>query len=74
VIAVSSTYTIRLPEDLREKMKRANADWGEEIRSFIEERVRCLELAELIEEIGVRASERKLVVDSTSLIREDRER
>jgi hypothetical protein len=55
-------------------MKRANADWGEEIRSFIEERVRCLELAVLIEEIGVRASERRLVVDSTSLIREDRER
>jgi predicted DNA-binding protein len=71
---MSSTYTIRLPEELREKMKHTDANWGEEIRSFIEERVRCLELAQLIEEIGGRADERRLKVDSTSLIREDRER
>jgi len=71
---MSSTYTIRLPEELKEKMSKADANWGEEIRSFIEERVRCLELVEVIEEIGEKAEARRLTVDSTNLIREDRER
>ncbi|HEX9913981.1 MAG TPA: VapB-type antitoxin [Candidatus Bathyarchaeia archaeon] len=69
-----STYTIRLPEKLREKMSKADTNWGEEIRAFIEERVRCLELVEVIEEMRERAERRRLTVDSTSLIREDRER
>ncbi|HEX9913380.1 MAG TPA: VapB-type antitoxin [Candidatus Bathyarchaeia archaeon] len=71
---MSSTYTIRLPEKLREKMSKVDTNWGEEIRAFIEERVRCLELVEVIEEMRERAERRRLTVDSTSLIREDRER
>jgi predicted DNA-binding protein len=71
---MSSTYTIRLPEELKERMSKADANWGEEIRSFIEERVRCLELVEVIEEIGERAEARRLTADSTRLIREDKER
>jgi hypothetical protein len=71
---MSSTYTIRVPKKLKEKMKRAHAKWGDEIRGFIEERVKCLELVEVIEEIGGRTERRRLTVDSTRLIREDRER
>ena len=70
---MSSTYTIRVPKKLKEKMKRAHANWGDEIRVFIEERVRHLELMEVIEEVGGRAQRRRLTVDSTRLIREDRE-
>jgi len=69
---MSSTCAKRLPEELRKKMRMADANWGEEIGSFIEEQVRCLELAQLIEEIGRRADERRLAVDATSLIRKTR--
>ena len=71
---MSSTFTIRIPRELKEKMKRVPAEWSEEVRSFIEERVRHLELMKAIEEVGARAEKRQVRVDSTRLIREDRER
>lgn len=71
---MSSTFTIRIPRELKEKMRRLPAEWSEEVRSFIEERVRHLELMKTIEEIEPRAERRRVEVDSTALIREDRER
>lgn len=71
---MSSTFTIRIPQELKEKMKKLNAEWSEEVRSFIEERVKHLELIKAIEEIESRAEKRRVKVDSTLLIREDRER
>ena len=71
---MSSTFTIRIPQELKEKMKKLNAEWSEEVRSFIEERVKRLELIKAIEEIESRAEKRRVKVDSTILIREDRER
>ena len=70
---MSSTITVRIPVELKEKMKKIPAKWSNEIRSFIEERVKHLELLETIEEIGPIADKRQLKVDSTELIREDRE-
>ena len=74
VNTVSSTFTVRIPEELREKMRRYPVEWGEEVRRFIEARIRQLELAETIRSVGRRAERRKVKVDSTGLIREDRER
>ena len=74
VNTVSSTFTVRVPEELREKMRRYRVEWGEEVRRFIEARIRQLELAETIRSVGKRAERRKVTVDSTGLIREDRER
>lgn len=71
---MSSTFTIRIPRELKERMKKLPAEWSEEVRSFIEERVKHLELIKTIEEIESRAEKRRLRVDSTTLIREDRER
>ena len=71
---LSSTYTVRLPRELKEKMKKLQPDWSREVRGFIEERVRCLELAETIREVAVNAERRRIRVDSTRLIREDRGR
>lgn len=71
---MSSTFTIRIPQELKEKMKKLNAEWSEEVRSFIEQRVKHLELIKTIEEIELRAEKRRVKMDSTSLIREDRER
>lgn len=71
---VSSTFTVRVPEKLKEKMRKYPVEWSEEVRRFIEARVRQLELAETIRNVGKRAEGRKVTVDSTGLMREDRER
>jgi len=71
---MSSTFTIRIPRDLREKMRRFDLEWSEELRRFIENRVRQLELMDLIKDMGPRVEGRRVKVDSTRLIREDRER
>lgn len=71
---MSSTITIRVTRELKEKMKKTPAKWSDEIRTFIEDRVKHLELMETIEEIGLNAEKRRLTIDSTELIRADRER
>jgi hypothetical protein len=71
---VSSTITVRIPRELKEKMKQNPAKWGEEVRKFLEERVRQLELLKILQETESRAEKRKTRIDSTMLIREDRER
>jgi len=71
---MSTTFTIRISKDLKEKMKKLNAEWSEEVRRFIEQRVKHLELIKTIEEIRLRAEKRRVKTDSTWLIREDRER
>jgi predicted DNA-binding protein len=71
---MSTTITIRIPRELKERMKENPQEWSEEVRSFIEERVRNLELEKTLEEIGSRAEKRRVKIDSTILIREDRER
>jgi len=71
---VSSTFTVRVPKKLKEKMRKYPVEWSEEVRRFIEARVRQLELAETIRNVGKKAEGRKVTVDSTGLIREDRER
>jgi len=71
---MSSTYTIRIPRDLKEKMEKNPEKWSQEIRNFLEERVRQLELEKTIQQIELRAEKRKTNADSTILIREDRER
>jgi len=71
---MSTTITIRIPRELKEKMKENPQEWSAEVRNFIEQRVRNLELQKTLEEIGVRAEKRRAKIDSTTLIREDRER
>lgn len=71
---MSSTYTIRIPEELKEKMRQTDLIWSEEIRSFIEQRINSLRLIEVLDDVGERSKERVLSTDSTILIREDRER
>lgn len=73
-VNMSSTITIRIPRELKERMKKIPTQWSEEIRGFIEERVKHLELINTIKEVEPRAEKRVLKVDSTPLIREDRER
>jgi hypothetical protein len=71
---MSTTYTLRLPRQLKDKMDKNPQDWSEEIRNFIQERIKQIELLNAINEIEPRAEKRKTKIDSTTLIREDRER
>jgi hypothetical protein len=71
---MSSTYTIRIPRDLKEKMEKNPEEWSQEIRNFLEERVKQIELIKTIQQIESRAEKRKTKADSAILIREDRER
>ena len=48
--------------------------WSEMVRDLIEKRDKHLELIRAIEEVGSRAEKRKAKMDSTILIRKDRER
>jgi len=71
---MSSTYTIRIPRVLKEKMEQNPEEWSLEIRNFLEERVKQVELMKTIKQIESRAEKRTTKADSTLLIREDRER
>ena len=72
---MSSTYTIRIPRDLKEKMEKNSEEaWSVEIRNFLEERVKQIELMKTLQQIESRAEKMKTKTDSTLLIREDRER
>ncbi|MEM0027617.1 MAG: hypothetical protein QXT53_06355 [Ignisphaera sp.] len=54
-------------------MKRYRVDWSKEIMEFIEERIKALELLELLNSIEKNIERRKTRVDSAMLIRESRE-
>ncbi len=70
---MSDVVSIRVPKELKEKMRKYRIDWSREIREFIEERIRTLELLELLESIEEKAKKRRTRVDSAELIREARE-
>ncbi len=70
---MSDVYTIRLPRKLKEKMRKYDINWSKEVRMFIEKRIRQLELLEILKEVESRAKNRKVEIDSSNLIREDRD-
>jgi predicted SAM-dependent methyltransferase len=70
---MSTTFTVRIPRKLKQKMEENPVEWSEEVRGFLEERVRQVELMKIIREVEPRAKKRKVKVDSTILIREDRD-
>lgn len=71
---MSTTITIRIPRKLKERMKQNPAQWSAEVRHFIEQRVRNLELQKALKGIESKTQRRHVKTDSTALIREDRER
>ena len=71
---MSTTFTIRIPRKLKQKMDENPMEWSQEVRGFLEERVKQVELMRILREVQVRAKKRKTKIDSTILIREDRDR
>lgn len=71
---MSDVVSVRVPKELKEKMKKYHVDWSSEIRRFIEERIKTLEFLEVLDKIEERVKKRKTRVDSAELIREEREK
>ncbi|NJE55614.1 hypothetical protein [Thermococcus sp. 21S9] len=46
-----AVISVRVPDELKEKMKKYNINWSEEIRRFIELRVMEIEREKLLDEI-----------------------
>lgn len=74
VVNMSETFSVRIPRELKQKIEQNPADWSQEVRSFLAERIKQLELLKTLDEIEARAEKRKTNFDSVTLIREDRER
>ena len=70
---MSDVVSVRVPKELKGKMKKYHVDWSREVRRFLEERVRILEFLEILDNIEKKAGKRKTRVDSAKLIRETRE-
>lgn len=73
-VNMSETFSVRIPRELKEKIQANPADWSQEVRNFLAERVKQMELLKILDEIETRAEKRKTKIDSVTLIREDRER
>ena len=71
---MSETFSLRIPKELKEKIEKNPADWSQEVREFLTERVKQIELLKTLDEIEIRAEKRTTKIDSVTLIREDRER
>ena len=71
---MSETFSIRIPRELKEKIDKNPADWSQEVREFLAERVKQKELLKILNELDAQPEKRKTKIDSTPLIREDRER
>lgn len=71
---MSETFSVRIPHELKKKIEQNPADWSQEVRNFLTERVKQIELLKALDEIEVHAQKRMTKVDSVTLIGEDRER
>jgi hypothetical protein len=71
---MSVTFSVRIPRELKEKIEQNPADWSQEVRDFLNERIKQMELLKIIQELDNQPDKRKTKIDSATLIRQDRER
>jgi hypothetical protein len=74
VVNMSVTFSVRIPRELKEKIEQNPADWSQEVRDFLNERIKQMELLKIIQELDNQPDKRKTKIDSATLIRQDRER
>ncbi len=74
---MSTTMSIKIPEDLRKKMRKLKdqVEWSKEIREYIQRRIREIESKRTIEEVHKMIESTSGVPEGTALqtVREDRE-
>lgn len=69
---MSEVITIRVSKSTKVIMKESNINWSEDIRSYIESRAKSLRLHKFLKTLKP-IKMKKGAVDSTILIREDRD-
>ena len=71
-----STFSVKIPRELRERMRKVDVDWAEYIREVIKSKVMEEERMRAVEELDVvRARVKQVATDEiVSWIREDRHR
>jgi len=70
---MSVVIRVRIPRRLKEKLDELGVNVSEEVRRFLERKVRQLEMQKLARELGEELKGERMVSDSTPLIRFDRE-
>ncbi len=70
---MSEVITIRVPKSVKMLMKESDINWSEDIRRYIESRAKSLHLHKLLKRMKPVKTTGKNPVDSTVLIREDRD-
>jgi hypothetical protein len=69
----NSVMTIRISKEVQAKMKKYKGNWSQEVRDYIESRIKARELEEVLAKIGKANKHRRITPNSTQLIREDRD-
>ena len=69
---MSDTITIRIPQEVKALMKASDINWSEDIRNYIEARIKSLKLNKVLKSMAP-VSKKKGSQDSTAIIREWRD-
>jgi hypothetical protein len=73
-MAMSTVYSFRIPKQLKDTLEKlSEVDWQQELRTFLEQKVREEYVRKQLEEARDLRSKMKHAVNSAELIREDRE-
>jgi hypothetical protein len=74
---MSDVITIRVPKKLKEELQELNMDYAEDVREFLERKVKAEKLKRVMREIDVFRNElgkkTGLTASSADIIREDRD-
>jgi len=70
---MEETLTIRLTSETKEEMSDYKLNWSEDIRNYIEGKLKKLKLLKTLEKMKANAKSMKVKVDSTGIIREYRD-
>jgi len=69
-----SNLSIRIPKEMKEKMKEADIDWSSYLRDAIEDKIIELKRKKAVESMDkIRSKTKQGEFDSTKSIREDRD-
>ena len=71
--SMSAVIHVRIPRQLKEKIDELGINVSEEVRKYLEKRVRQAEMERIAALIRSRLQRMRKVSDSTQLIRQDRE-
>lgn len=70
---MSDVITLRVSHETKKLMSQMNLNWSEELRRYIEGRIKSFHLHKLLPQIIKNADKIRVKTDSTALIREDRD-